>query len=284
MTRYGATLAYDGTAYFGFQRQPPPQPTIQRALEEAIQRVSGQAAAVLAAGRTDSGVHAVGQVIAFDVCWKHPDRQLLRAINARLPLDIAVQDLWRQPGFHPRYDALWRQYVYRVAAPPVRSPLLNRQVWQLVGQTLHLERMQQAAAQCLGEQDFAAFGKAPQPGGHTRRRVDAAQWQRVAGDYGAVYVFRVRATAFLQHMVRRMVGMMVQVGLGRVSLDEFAAVLRSRDLQRAKVLAPPNGLVLEKVDYPPRLLAACGQNDGYDEYDFDGAGESGGLKQKEGMK
>ena len=126
MTGYAATLAYDGSAYCGFQRQPKPTPTIQGAVEAAIASVARQPVTVLGAGRTDSGVHAVGQVIAFDVDWKHSDDKLLLAINARLPMDIAVQDLRRQEGFHPRYDALWRRYVYRIAAKPTRHPLLNR--------------------------------------------------------------------------------------------------------------------------------------------------------------
>ena len=108
MTRYGATLAYDGTAYQGFQRQPVPTPTIQAAVEEAIAAVTGEPTGIIGAGRTDAGVHAAGQVIAFDVEWKHNADELLRAINSQLPLDIALQELLQQDGFHPRYDALWR--------------------------------------------------------------------------------------------------------------------------------------------------------------------------------
>jgi len=253
MTGYGATLAYDGSAYYGFQRQPEPRPTIQGAVETAISRVTRQSASVVGAGRTDSGVHAVGQVIAFDVDWKHADGQLLQAINSQLPRDIALQDLWRQAGFHPRYDALWRQYAYRIAAKPVRQPLLNGQVWQLVGQSLNLERMQQAAERLLGEHDFAAFGTAPQAGSsNTVRQVYVSQWTLAAGDYGHIYTYRVRSTAFLYHMVRRMVGLMVQVGRGQITLDDFMAIFASHDIQQAKLLAPPNGLVLEAVHYPPR--------------------------------
>ena len=139
-TRYGAILAYDGTAYCGFQWQPPPTPTIQSAVEKAIRQVTAQTASVIGAGRTDTGVHASGQVIAFDIEWKHGDDELLRAINSQLPLDIAAREIWRQDGFHPRYDALWRQYVYRVSTPVARHPLMNRTVWQLVGESLNLDR------------------------------------------------------------------------------------------------------------------------------------------------
>ena len=252
MKRFAATLAYDGSAYCGFQRQAETIPTIQRSLECAIEKVAQDRVTINSAGRTDSGVHALGQVIAFDLEWKHSESELLQALNAQLPLDIALQDLWQQSGFHPRYHALWRQYVYRVATPPVRNPLLNTQVWQLVGQRLDLGRLQKAAERCLGEQDFAAFGRPPQEGNtNTVRAVFLAQWEAGPGQTGEVFTFRVRATAFLYHMVRRMVGTMVQVGSGRMTLAEFDRVLKSRDLQQAKILAPPQGLVLEAVRYPP---------------------------------
>ncbi len=260
MARYGATLAYDGSAYQGFQRQPAPTPTIQAAVEVAIAQVSGQASAIVAAGRTDAGVHAIGQVIAFDLHWRHSDEELLRAINARLPLDIALQDLWQQAGFHPRYDALWRQYAYRIAVGQARNPLLNRQVWQLPGESLALERLQEAAALCLGEHDFAAFGRPPQAGStNTVRRIYRSRWEMEEQAYGKIYRYRVRGTAFLYHMVRRLVGVMAQVGRGKLSPAGFAKILRSRDIEKAKALAPQLGLVLEAVGYPPRRPATAWQ-------------------------
>ena len=252
MTRYAAILAYDGTAYQGFQRQPAPRPTIQAAVEGAISKVTGQSPGIVGAGRTDAGVHATGQVIAFEVEWKHGDDELLRAINSQLPADIALQRLWRQQGFHPRFDALWRQYAYQIATVEARHPLLNRQVWQLVGETLDLERMQMAAALCLGEHDFAAFGTPPQAGStNTVRQVYQSLWEMESKEYGPAYSYRIRGTAFLYHMVRRLVGTMVQVGSGRISPFDFGEILTSRELERAKVLAPANGLVLEAVGYAP---------------------------------
>lgn len=253
MTRYGAILAYDGTAYQGFQRQRPPTATIQAAVEKAIRQVTAQAAPVTAAGRTDTGVHASGQAIAFYLEWKHGDDELLRAINSQLPMDIAVREIWRQEGFHPRYDALWRQYAYRIATPDARHPLMNRYLWQLVGVSLDLERMNEAAALCLGEQDFAAFGTPPQKGSlNTVRQVYRSGWEVEAGAFGEIYCYRIRGSAFLYHMVRRLVGMMAQVGRGLISPGELEAILRSRDINRAKALAPANGLVLEAVGYPRR--------------------------------
>ena len=254
MTRFVARVAYDGAGYSGFQRQPEPTATVQRALERAIARVTGQPISLLAAGRTDAGVHALGQVIAFDATWKHPQADLLRAINAELPLDIALQELWRQAGFHPRFDALWRQYVYRIATPATRKPLLNGRAWQLVGRCMELGALQEAAAKCLGERDFAAFGSPPQAGSvNTVREVFQSQWQVVESQLGHLYLYRVRATAFLYHMVRRMVGTMAQVGLGKIDLAEFERILLSRDIQAAKVLAPAGGLTLEAVGYAPHL-------------------------------
>lgn len=257
MKRFAATIAYDGTDYFGFQRQPEPTATVQRALERAIARVTRQQVSILAAGRTDTGVHALGQTIAFDARWNHAESDLLRAVNAELPMDIAVQELWIQDGFHPRFDALWRQYVYRIATPTARNPLLNGRVWQLVGGRMDLAALQKAAALCLGKQDFAAFGTAPQVGsGNTTREVFRSTWDLEADAHGFFYRYRVRATAFLYHMVRRMVGTMAQVGMGKIDLKDFEDILLSRDIQRAKVLAPAMGLTLEAVGYPTPVEGA----------------------------
>src|SRR5437762_2008204 len=127
-SRYRATVAYDGTNYQGFQRQAGDTPTIQGALEAAISRISrGQSVTVLGAGRTDTGVHATGQVIAFDLIWRHTEDDLLRAINALLPMEIAVQKLTRaEPGFHPRYDARSRTYQYFVYEAQIRQPMMAR--------------------------------------------------------------------------------------------------------------------------------------------------------------
>ncbi len=255
MKRYAAVLAYDGSEYQGFQRQPAPTPTIQAAVEAAVAGVTRQAATIIGAGRTDTGVHALGQVIAFDVDWNHSEDDLLRAINSQLPLDIALQRLWRQDGFHPRYDARWRQYAYRIATVKARNPLLNRRAWQLPGERLNLDALRAAAAKCLGEHDFGAFGTPPRPGsGNTVRQVFQSRWETAAKDYGWEYTYRIRGTAFLYHMARRLVGTMVQVGRGKLSLQGFEDILRSCDIERAKVLAPPQGLVLEAVGYQPRSL------------------------------
>jgi len=139
---------------------------------------------------------------------------------------------------------------------PVRNPLLNQQVWQVFGQTLDFDTMQQVAKQLIGMHDFATFGTPPQVGStNTVREVFVSSWARVPGDYGEVYVYRIRATAFLYHMVRRIVGIMVQVGRGKITLDDFTRIFESCDIQQAKWLAPSHGLVLEAVEYPQQKTA-----------------------------
>jgi tRNA pseudouridine38-40 synthase len=248
MTRYRATLAYDGTAYFGYQLQPN-VPTVQEQVEQAVASIFGKAVTVWAAGRTDTGVHATGQVIAFDAEWKHDDAALLRAINANLPDDIALQDIVQQENFHPRFDALSRTYRYTVAVVYVRQPLLARRAWQL-HQQLDEVAMQAAAHRILGEHDFAAFGNPPQ-GENTVREVFRSVWQLEPLAAGKMFIYEVEATAYLEHMVRRLVGAQVAVGRGKLSLDGFDALLASRNLSQNKWIAPPQGLSLAAVSYPP---------------------------------
>lgn len=174
MRRYRATLAYDGTAYFGFQRQPT-HPTVQGRLEQALERVLGQPTGIFAAGRTDTGVHATGQVVAFDAVWKHDAATLMRAVNANLPDDIALQAITRHDGFHPRFDALSRTYRYQIAVLDVRQPLLAKRAWQLLSD-LDEQALQRTAQMLIGEHDFAAFGQPPQ-GVNTVREIYRSAWQ-----------------------------------------------------------------------------------------------------------
>jgi tRNA pseudouridine38-40 synthase len=245
--RYRATLAYDGTAYQGFQRQASGIPSIQAAVEQAIANVSGQQVTVSGAGRTDTGVHASGQVIAFDVEWAHKDQDLLRALNARLPQDIALQDIRQQPGFHPRYDALSRLYRYRVLVAVQRQPLLRERVWQL-WQSVDGELMEQAAKLFLGEKDFGALGK-PTHGEVTIRTVFKSEWAAQQNEFETLWTYTVEANGFLQHMVRRMVAMLVQVGQNRMPLERFEELLNRAQLVEGLPIAPPQGLTLEVVRY-----------------------------------
>jgi tRNA pseudouridine38-40 synthase len=248
MARYRALLSYEGTGYLGFQRQAGDAPTIQLAVERAVAEAAGQQTTVLGAGRTDTGVHATGQVIAFDVEWAHGDAALKRAINARLPDDIALWDVVRHEGFHPRFDALARRYLYTVALAPHRLPLLRHRAWQLRAE-LDGSAMQQAAAALIGKRDFAAFGQPPQ-GENTVRTVFVSKWAYASRPGYGEWLYTIEADAFLQHMVRRIVGALVDVGRGALTLDEFIALRDGARLRAKGSIAPPHGLVLEYVRYP----------------------------------
>lgn len=245
--RYRATVSYDGTAYQGFQRQAGDVQTIQRALEEAVEAVTGQAVRVTGAGRTDTGVHAAGQVIAFDVEWRHDDADLLRALNVVLPGDIALQDIRQHPGFHPRFDAVTRVYKYHIVQSPHRQPLLRYRAWHIWSE-LDQNAMASAAMLILGEHDFAAFGKPPK-GDNTVRLVMESHWTRRRAPYGWDWTYTIEANAFLQHMVRRLVGVLVEVGRGRLTQADFEALFRSAQVIGSIALAPPQGLVLETITY-----------------------------------
>ena len=247
ITRYRATLAYDGAAYQGFQRQAAGIPSIQASVETALHRVTGQVVSVTGAGRTDSGVHARGQVIAFDVVWRHGVSDLLRALNAVLPDDIALQDLSIQPGFHPRYDARSRLYSYTVIQSDQRQPLLRNHTWRVFG-GLEIEPMLWGAGLLIGQHDFATFGNPPQ-GENTVRHIFRSDWQHYPEAYGTRLVYHVQGNAFLHHMVRRIVGMLVDLGRGLTSKTAFEQAFRSADLGQAGTMAPPQGLVLEAVFY-----------------------------------
>lgn len=246
--RYRALLAYDGTAYQGFQRQADGIPTVQAAVEQAIKIVTQQAVTIAGAGRTDTGVHATGQVIAFEVEWKHGVDTLLRALNARLPDDIALQSLSEESNerFHPRFSALSRRYGYTVLQTSQRQPLLRNRAWY-VRHPLRLETMQAAAALLVGQHDFATFGQPPQ-GDNTVREVFCSEWLELPAQPD-ILLYRIEATAFLQHMVRRIVAMLVEVGSGHLSVGQFEDNFRLADLALARTIAPPQGLVLEAVRY-----------------------------------
>jgi len=250
--RFRAVVAYDGTPYNGFQRQAGNTPTVQGVLEAAIERVTGQRVTLKAAGRTDSGVHATGQVIAFDVAWRHAFEDLLRALNANLPDDVALLALDEAPGdFHPRFDARSRKYEYTLYVAPVRQPLLDRYAWRApVGQPLNNQMMQDAADLLVGTHDFAAFGQAPQ-GDNTVRRVYRSEWERIPArpPVDQMLCYRIEANAFLYHMVRRIVGALVRVGSGALTLDEFEQALRAAEGNWPNQMAPSRGLCLIEVTY-----------------------------------
>lgn len=248
--RYRATIAYDGTGYHGFQRQLNASPTVQGTLEEAVKAISGQAVGVIGAGRTDAGVHANGQVIAFDLNWRHAPDDLKNALNATLPVDLVVRHLEAtRPDFHPRFDAVSRTYSYRIWQAPVQDPLNRHRQWH-VREALAVEAITQAVEGLPGEHDFGAFGTPPQ-GEVTRRTVHRATWQVGPADQAdaRVHEFVIEANAFLYRMVRRLVGTLWAVGTGRITPQAFEALMAAADRSHAGPTAPPEGLTLTAVKY-----------------------------------
>jgi tRNA pseudouridine38-40 synthase len=242
--RYRAIVEYDGTDFRGFQRQAQGERTIQETLETAISTVAEQSVRVIGAGRTDTGVHARGQVIAFEVGWRHGGAALSRAINANLPPDVAVRDVVAvEGGFHPRFDARRRTYQYFIINQSVPSPLWRRVAWHR-RHLLDLVAMNVASDLLVGEHDLATFGSPP-VGDNTVRRIYSAQWRRREN----LAIFTIEANAFLYRMVRSLVGSLCLVGEGRWSVEEFARALAAADRSLAGPTAPPHGLFLETVSY-----------------------------------
>ncbi len=242
--RIKAVIAYDGTEYHGFQRQSPDrEPSIQGALERALSTI-GQAGGVTGAGRTDAGVHASGQVIAFNVEWRHSLDDLQRALNSTLPADIAVLELEQTADtFHPRYDAVSRTYRYSISNMRVRNPLAVRYALH-VPLELDVDALRQALAHAIGTHDFAAFGQ-PTVGESTIRSLYRAEVLSA----GSSIVIDLQANGFLYRMVRRIVGTLLSVGRGEQSPEDFNGILKSADPNRAGPAVAPNGLCLTQVSY-----------------------------------
>lgn len=250
MALYQVKIAYDGTNFFGFQRQGDAR-TVQSEIENVLRKFKWTGKSILCAGRTDTGVHASGQVITFELDWKHGLDTLLKALNAQMPEDIAVDAVsMADDGFHPRYDAISRCYHYRIYCQPNRNPLRDRFAWR-VWPPVSLEPMQAAAQTFLGTHDFSAFGAPTQKGGHTIRTIFEAGWYQYDEDE---FHFSVRANAFLYHMVRKIVFLQVKIGQG---LWDIEKILQGVENQTSQLpgLAKPNGLILVEVQYQtPKLI------------------------------
>ncbi len=247
MRRLQLTLEYDGTAFAGWQLQPDAR-TVQAVLEAALAEITGEQRRFVPAGRTDAGVHARGQVAHVDVETALGPAALERALNAVLPADVAVRGIRAVPeSFHARHDAVAKTYAYRILNRPMPSPLVARFTWHLRA-PLDLAAMAAGAAMVLGTHDFSAFRGAP--GGppedeNPRRSLDRLDVLR-AGDEVRI---EAEGRSFLRHMVRNLVGTLVEIGQGRRPSDDMAKVLDSRDRANAGPTAPAHGLCLERVLY-----------------------------------
>ncbi|MEI6223448.1 MAG: tRNA pseudouridine(38-40) synthase TruA [Deltaproteobacteria bacterium] len=238
-------LSYDGTRYVGWQAQSN-GPSVQAELERALSALHKEPVRVTGAGRTDSGVHALGQVASLAVERPLPPNAYVKGLNALLPEDIAIRHAEvRDAPFDARRDARGKRYRYRIENLPTRAPLGRLQAWQ-VFRPLDVGAMRSAAAPLLGRHDFGAFRAADCEAHHAVRELRRLDVE----DDGAGRIEVVaEATAFLRHMVRNLVGTLVEVGLGAREPGSMAALLESRDRSLAGRTAPPQGLVLEEVFY-----------------------------------
>ena len=246
MQRFAACVEYDGAAFCGWQSQTG-QRTVEAALLDAIGRVADQTTPIVCSGRTDSGVHAVGQIIHFDSPARRAPRAWLLGANVNLPPDISLR--WVRPvpeHFHARYSALSRTYRYLILNRQTRSALSRSRATWLHG-ALDLAAMQRAAALLLGEHDFSAFRAAHCQSRSPVRRLDALEVRRD----GEWLTIEATANAFLHHMVRNLVGLLAHIGRGEAAPDWAGEVLAGRDRTRAAATAPPDGLYLQHVRYDP---------------------------------
>ncbi len=242
--RFKLTVEYDGTDYLGWQLQPQ-GPTVQAALEAAVARLAGGPVRVTAAGRTDAGVHASGQVVAVTLRRDWPLDTLQRALNALTPRDVSITAVETvSDDFDPRRAARSRVYEYRIWNGRWPSPFWRRYAWH-VARALDLDAMR-AGAQCLvGEHDFSAFRAAGCDAEHPVRRVLRSDWRRDGG----LLVYTIEATAFLRHMVRNIVGTLVEVGTSARDAAGCVELLAARDRTQAGPTAPACGLCLTQVTY-----------------------------------
>jgi tRNA pseudouridine38-40 synthase len=246
--RLAAGVEYDGSGFHGWQVQSHAR-SIQSTLNAAISAVANEILTTAAAGRTDTGVHACGQVVHFDTVASRSEYAWLRGINSNLPADIAVQWVRVVPAdFHARYSAFARSYRYVILNRPVRSALDRHRAWQ-VRMPLDAGLMQQAGRQLVGEHDFSSFRAAGCQSKSPVRRIESLEVVR-HGDY---VVVEVRANGFLYHMVRNIVGSLVHVGAGEAEPDWLAELLALRDRRVAAPTAPSAGLFLAAVHYPDAL-------------------------------
>jgi tRNA pseudouridine38-40 synthase len=244
-TTWKVTVAYEGSDFAGWARQPGLR-TVQQTLEEGISRIlGGHPVSLTVAGRTDAGVHAVGQVASFDLDFEPPDRLAFR-INAVLPRDVSVLGCEPAPaGFDARRWALSRRYRYRLLTSDHRTPFEEgRALWW--PHQLDRGALDTCAAVLLGEHDFTAF--TPTETEHVRfdRRVIAAGW---ADECEAILVFDITADAFMRSMIRVLVGTMLEVGSGRRTVEDFTALLEGAPRERAGETAPPHGLYFAGVEF-----------------------------------
>ena len=245
-TKIVLVIEYDGTGYYGFQMQAS-LPTIQGETEKALWKLTGERSRVIAASRTDAGVHAKGQVVSFRTRSSLPVETFINGLNYYLPRDIAVKAAHRvSDSFNVRRNALSREYNYYILNSRTRSPIREGFSY-LVGGHLDIEAMNQACQALIGEHDFASFASSMGVGiKNTIRRVYRAEMEKD----GELAVFNMVANSFLPHQVRNTAGAIIKVGLGKMTVDEFRRIIEAKKPGLAGPTAPAFGLYLMQINYP----------------------------------
>jgi tRNA pseudouridine38-40 synthase len=254
------TVAYDGTDFYGWQRQSE-KPTVQGLLESAAGKITGEEVKIFGSGRTDAGVHAANQVANFQTSCPIPCENLVKALNHLLPASVRVKEAREAASsFHARNDARSKTYRYRILLAPIASPFIARFVYHYPF-PLDWEKMARAAEKFQGEHDFASFAAAG-GGREDSDEVEAGDQSEMRGSVRMIFesrlshrprpemlVYEVRGSGFLHHMVRNIVGTLVEIGRGKIEPGEIEKIVAARDRSRAGPTAPAQGLCLWKVEY-----------------------------------
>ncbi len=241
------TVAYDGSRFSGFARQPTAR-TIAGELDGAVRAVAPEASLVRGASRTDAGVHERGQRVAFDVERALPTRAWVHCLNRELPAEIVVRRAAGvEPGFEPRFSARQKTYRYVILESVVRSPFWDARAWRL-GERLNHELMREAAVPLVGEHDFRAFRAAEDQRENTVRRLFRIEVRTASSDDGELTEIFVEGSGFLHRMVRIIVGSLVDVGIGRLKAGALATALADKNRVTLGRTAPPDGLCLDSME------------------------------------
>lgn len=238
------TVSYDGTNFAGWQVQPG-QRTVQGCIQEGLSDLLKQPVTIHGSGRTDTGVHAVGQVFHFRAATSIPAERMVKAVNTRLPKDIAVTEAHvAEPAFHARYDAKEKTYRYRILNAPVRDPLRHHYTWHIQA-PLDLALIQAALPLLTGTHDFAGFAASGSPRSSTVRTLSRAAAWRQDDEIRLEFT----SDGFLYHMVRNLAGTLMEIGTGRRAATSTAEILQAGNRGLAGITAPPQGLYLMAVKY-----------------------------------
>ncbi|MGD2270724.1 MAG: tRNA pseudouridine(38-40) synthase TruA [Desulfobacterales bacterium] len=245
MKNFKLTIEYDGTDYHGWQRQKSVR-TVQHEIEKAVGTMTGRQIAVVGSGRTDAGVHALGQVANFKCATHLKPQEFWRGLNSLLPESIVIRSCEQvEQNFHARYDVKSKNYQYRILNRQLPAAIQRQYAWH-IRQLLDLEAMNRAAAHLVGRHDFTAFEGTGSRRSNAVRHVVTASFFRRNQDY---LVFGIEADGFLRFMVRNIVGTLVEVGKGKISPQEFAEIIGAKNRSRAGATAPALGLFLVGVKY-----------------------------------